>query len=85
MDNSKKMKNKADILEMAGHRAKRSDIWDSGVLVEYIWDTYDSLSVTFLYLVHVTDNTKYPSWNFEFKIKKKWKFNIVVSGKNTTF
>ncbi len=28
------------MLEMANRRAKRSEIWDSGVLVEHIWDTF---------------------------------------------
>ncbi len=31
----------SNILEMASRRAKRGEIWDSGVLVQYIWDTFD--------------------------------------------
>ncbi len=27
-------------LNTAGHKAKQSEIWDSGVLVELIWDTF---------------------------------------------
>ena len=30
-----------NILEMANGRAKRSEIWDSGVIVEHVWGTFD--------------------------------------------
>ncbi len=36
-----KMKIMASILEMANHRAKWSEIYDSEVLVEHIWDNFD--------------------------------------------
>ncbi len=29
------------MLEMANHRAKLSKIWDSGILVDHIWDNFD--------------------------------------------
>ena len=36
-----KMKKIVTLLEMTNRRAKRSEIWDSAVLTEHIWDTFD--------------------------------------------
>ncbi len=42
-ESNKRKSNKSKSLKMAAHRAKISEIWDSGVMVTCIWDTYDLL------------------------------------------
>ncbi len=44
-----KMKQIANIMETASHREKRSEIWDSGVLVERIWDNLDLVMFKFVW------------------------------------
>ncbi len=35
------------ISEIGNHRVKRSETWDSGVLMEHLWDTFDHHSRSF--------------------------------------
>ncbi len=39
----------ANILEMASGRAKRSEIWDSVVLEEHVWGTFDLAAFTVIW------------------------------------